>query len=293
MKFTRIALVSSTQDTAGMTIKRAVVARQGVKELSEKWNGHSVYHIPVPSPLICKYYTTDKDSVHCENIDKELEVDLIIFLTKHASKHEIHSLTCHPIGNWGNADFGGKPRTLVPAPGTLIKECIKKIKEVNENICLGFESTTECTHHGPYLEVPTMFLEIGSTEEQYKRGDAGQAICEVLFYLLENVIPHYDQYSYKQAVGLGGTHYSANFQKIMQNTDIAISHVMPKHHLEQLDETMLSEICAKNGDGKLDMVLVDWKGVGPHKEKITELLNRLRDRAGIEWTQVQKLERKV
>ncbi|KAI3686565.1 hypothetical protein L1987_80247 [Smallanthus sonchifolius] len=39
--------------------------------------------------------------------------------------------------------------------------------------------TLEATHHGPITDSPTMFVEIGSTEEYWKRQDAAQAIALV------------------------------------------------------------------------------------------------------------------
>ena len=37
-----------------------------------------------------------------------------------------------------------------------------------------FEVTLETTHHGPLLDTPTLFIEIGSTEEHWGRTDAAE-----------------------------------------------------------------------------------------------------------------------
>ena len=39
--------------------------------------------------------------------------------------------------------------------------------------------TFEATHHGPTLNAPAMFCEIGSSEEQWDRQDAAQAMADL------------------------------------------------------------------------------------------------------------------
>jgi D-aminoacyl-tRNA deacylase len=271
-----------------MTIKRALLQKKGVIKEGRLWNKHDVYHIPSMKSFSCLLYTTDKSLVHLENIDKDIEAELFIFCSKHASKNEIHSLTCHPIGNFGLAEYGGQEKMLVPASGILIKETIRKLKEINEKRKLGFETTTECTHHGPYLEHPTMFIEIGSSEEQYKRDDAGDAIADTLLYLIADIIPYYTAFSHVQGIAIGGSHYSANFQRHLQETNLAISHVIPKHQLEHLNKEMLWDMCKKNSDGKVDIVIVDWKGVGGHKEHLRRILEKLKKEHDIDWMYASK-----
>ena len=43
-----------------------------------------------------------------------------------------------------------------------------------------FEVTYEVTHHGPYLETPTLFIEIGSSEATWGDRDAARAIARAL-----------------------------------------------------------------------------------------------------------------
>ena len=42
------------------------------------------------------------------------------------------------------------------------------LREIKKNQLNGYDVCFEATHHGPLLETPTIFLEIGSTEKQWE-----------------------------------------------------------------------------------------------------------------------------
>lgn len=214
----------------------------------------------------------DEDSVYLENIDKELGADRIIFPTKHQSKSGIHSLSVHVQGNWGSeARFGGKPSQLGIAPAGWLKEGLRLLEEKGSD--MKYDVIQECTHHGPYLEVPSIFIEIGSSEKEWKNPEAGKAISDTIIKLLEKDIP-----KYRTAVGIGGLHHTPNFKRIMLESDIAIGHVCPKYMLEEFNREMLLQALEKTVP-KADLVLVDWKGLGKHKQKVLDIL----DSVDVEW----------
>ena len=43
-----------------------------------------------------------------------------------------------------------------------------------------YDLTLETTHHGPVLSTPTLYIEIGSTESQWKSSAAGDAWASVI-----------------------------------------------------------------------------------------------------------------
>jgi len=122
-----------------------------------------------------------------------------------------------------------------------------------------------------------MFIEIGSTQEHFGNKDAGDVIAKTLIEITKEELTNQ-----KVAIGLGGTHYCPTFNKILQRTDIALSHICPKHFLEFLDEEMLAQAIQRTKE-KVDFVLVDWKGLGKYKEKVKELLE------GKEWRRTDKI----
>ncbi len=254
------AIIVSTKDLAGMNIKSCLLELFNPKSCG-KYSNHEVYDLGK-----AKLYTTDNDSINCENIDDEIAADLFIFATKHQSAAGINSLSTHVPGNWGNADYGGKPKELCVCPANHLKETLKKLEELNN---LGFEVVQECTHHGPFMKRPCMFIEIGSNETAWKKKEAGIIIAKAIHHLINSEIKQF-----RTAVGIGGLHTTPSFKKIMLKEDIAVGHVCPKYNLENLDEEMIKQALERTVP-KADLIILDWKGMKEHKERIKEMVSKL------------------
>lgn len=210
-----------------------------------------------------KYHLKKEKSIYCENIDKKIKADLFIFATKHESKAGVNSLSVHAPGNFGKAQLGGKDKSLCVAPASYLK---KAMKELEKRKLLGFEVVQEVTHHGPFLEKPCMFIEIGSNEKAWKDKQAGEVIAEVIETLL-----NWKPEKYQTAIGLGGLHHTPNFKRIILETNIALGHVCPKYNLENLYKEMIQQMIEKTKE-KVNLIILDWKGLGTEKAKIKEIL---------------------
>ena len=120
----------------------------------------------------------------------------------------------------------------------------------------------EATHHGPLIEKPCLFLEIGSTEHEYTDRRAGFIVAKALLDTMEKFKPNpYNEI----AIAVGGPHYCPNFNKIQFDSNVAISHVIPNYALP-LTEEILKEAIEKT-DEEIDFFLVDWKGLGTAEER--------------------------
>lgn len=153
----------------------------------------------------------------------------------------------------------------------------EELKQLGKN--LDYEITMEATHHGPYLEKPVMFVEIGSDLENWQNKEAGEIVAKTILDVLQD-----NNDDSKTVFAIGGTHYCMNFNRKVLDKNIAIGHVCPKHALEFLDKEMIKQAIEKTKD-KVDFVLLDWKGLSPFKQKIVENLNELR----IEYKRSDKL----
>lgn len=221
--------------------------------------------------------TIEKESIYAENIDKEIKADLFIFATKHQSKTGIPSLSVHSPGNWSKAEFGGKDKTLCRAPASLLKTAFLEINKLKQD--LNYEVVMEITHHGPFLEKPCMFIEIGSSSPQWKDKLAGEVIANAI----NNIVSKPTE-KYRIALGIGGLHTCPNFNKILLNTDIALGHICPKYMLPHLTEDLISQAIEKTQE-KVDFILLDWKGLGKEKQRVKEMLNNL----NLEYKRTDKL----
>ncbi len=178
-----------------------------------------------------------------------IDVDEVIFLSRHFAASGRPSLTLHVIGVPGEsphgqqAEHGGiKGDVMLPNPRfaswyRLMCEAAHRHALVPE-----FELTIETTHHGPCLSVPTMFIEIGSSETHWDRRDAAEAWADVIQTGLgldggggvgewKTLTPE-ARGSAKVMVGIGGGHYAPRHTDVLRKTDCWAGHQLANYALE-------------------------------------------------------------
>ncbi len=260
-----VALVVSSKDPAGINIKECLIASGFGKE-EGLFHGETVYGA-VLGKLSARVYTVSEESVFCDNIDKEIDADFFCFATKHEGVAKIPSFSVHVPGNWGSAGLGGSERELCAAYAGLMREFFFRLKELSYKS--GYDVIQECTHHGPFLEKPVMFIEIGSCAEQWNDKKAGRIIAEAIVSVFSGEIK-----KHVAGIGIGGPHYCPNFAKVMERSEIAFGHVCPKYMLDSLDEEMLRQAVERNYE-RPEIIVLDWKGLGQHKERVKEMIEKV------------------
>lgn len=260
MKF---AIIVSKKDEAGLNIKERLLELYDFKETGEEFEGNPVFELNESVRL----YTCEKDSIYCEDIDKQIDADMFIFATKHESKAKIPSLSVHVQGNWGKAEYGGQDKQVCVAPALYLKKALQTLNKLTAG--MEFEIIQECTHHGPFLSKPSMFIEIGSDIEQWQNKEAAKIIANTINILISEPVEQY-----KTAFGIGGLHHTPNFKKIVLDSDIAIGHVCPKYMLEYLDEDMIKQAIERT-EPRAELVILDWKGLKEFKKRISEMLEKM------------------
>lgn len=213
-----------------------------------------------------------------ENLDKEIEADFYLFCSTHKSKANINSLCIHNVGNWGKAEFGGKDKTICPVNASFVKTAFLELNKLAKD---KFNISTEQVHHGPYLEKPSVFIEIGSTEKEWNDKERGEIIAKTIFNTLNNY-----KKTYKSTILLGGQHYNTYANKILLNTDLAISYICAKHSLAELDKDLFNQMLKKSKE-KIEFVILDWKGLGTEKNRILDLLKNL----NLEYKKASKISK--
>ena len=262
-----IAIISSLKDPAGINIRNSLLEMFEFEKINRKFDGNDIFvHSEIPNKAVISYLIED-ELIFAENIDRKIDADIFIFASKHRSKENTKSFAIHPIGNWDKAEFGGKEKSLCPSSAVLLKNLFSELNNTAKNS--GYEMTMEATHHGPYVEKPAVFCEIGSTEEEWAEKNNGNIMAKTIMQGLKN-----ENKNYEIAVGIGGPHYCNNLNKIALRTGIAISHICPKHHLDKLNEDLILQSIEKTQE-KVDFILLDWKGLGTEKQKIVGLLKSM------------------
>ena len=118
------AIIVSTIDIAGLTIKKQLLENFDFEKTGNTYKGNESYNYKN-----LNLYTINDLQIYADCLD-ELKEDILIFASRHSSEKGTPSLTAHCIGNWGyEAKFGGKPRTLVPAVPSLVKNYLGGLEQ--------------------------------------------------------------------------------------------------------------------------------------------------------------------
>ena len=270
-------LLSTTEDKASVLMLQALLAKDGWTESPTSIDTHSrLWHRNdnTASPTNIYLWQIPEGFLRADHLDKKWlsahppgeEIEEMIFLSRHAAASGRPSLTIHPIGNAGQplvvneegegggddetiearAAHGGVPgRCVPPSPrmAPLFRTLYHQVQEAG--LADSFEVTLEATHHGPWHTHPTMFVEIGSKEEDWGREDAAAVWAEVLGKALgldgggggggESGISKQEE-GEKQppqklvVVGLGGGHYTPKCNDLLRHReDVLLGHVLASY----------------------------------------------------------------
>ena len=208
----------------------------------------------------------DSPAISADWLDEKYDYDGFVFLSKHAAESGTLALTCHSTGNFNEAKFGGNQKELaIPYPN-LQKKYLQTLWDNNESFS-DFEITIEATHHGPtHLKKPSIFVEVGTTEQQWNDESLCSSVAQLVFQTLEKPID-----SYPFAICFGGTHYSEKFTKELLFGKYALGTVMPKHALEFLNPVIFEHLITQNNGA--EAALLDWKSLGKYKQTLIDLLS--------------------
>jgi len=232
-------IIISNQDPASLNFKEVLFTKYKLERIKDK-----VFELAL-NDSINKIYIKVIDSMHIfskeeEIIEPDLDINQIIFLSKHSTLGEIKpkSLTVHAIGNWGKADLGGLDHTVIETDPILIRSLLLELKKNKPLSLKPYEIKQEATHHGPYLSVSTIFYEIGSDKDAWNDKVPSEFMLTSLF----NIISNYDRDKIKnekgwiEAVGVGGSHYCTKFNKktFDEKYSYSFGHIVASYGLDEI-----------------------------------------------------------
>lgn len=263
-----ILFIASTQDTAGMNITNQLIANHNFKKTEETFQDNPVYTKTLHNKQT-KLIFVNTEIVNTQFLENHFNPDLYIFLSRHSSRQGIPTLSVHTPGNLSEAKFGGKAKTVSVSPASAMKNALTEMSKLATQQNLGYEVSYECTHHGPSLDTPAMFVELGSSSEQWKDIKAAKVVSEAAVTALK------EGSDSPIALGIGGPHYNKKFTKLALSEQWAFGHMIPKY---ALDETSIETLwhCVERTFEPVNSVVLDWKGIkGEHKSKIVSALDEL------------------
>jgi len=258
-------LVASEKDLASITMIEYLKNNKGFSTI-DTYNESVVLQSKEYKNV--KLFICNKSLLHLEDLDeisiwKSSDIQSYVFLSKHASKSGIPTLTCHSAGNYADNPYGGNSREIALSYPHLQKQYLRNITNV-KSVIPNYDIVIESTHHGPTsLKKPVLFIEIGSTEKQWTDTNAASIVCDCIL----NVIESDSKPCRKVGIGLGGTHYPMKFNKLLLNSEFCLAAIATKYDLRSIDEEMLRQMIFKSIE-KVTHVIVDWKGLGKEKDRI-------------------------
>jgi D-aminoacyl-tRNA deacylase len=245
-----VLIVASNSDIASMTLYHSMLRLEGWSSPSNCTVGeHRTHESGLVNLLLIDILHIRADNIDVDYMESTgVSVEGVLILSRHVSSSETPAMTLHAIGIPGILPFGeigisgGLNGVLVPpnpffAP--LFRTMTKFAKE--RKIDDEFDLTLETTHHGPVLNTPTLYIEIGSTEKEWIRDDVADCWAETISHVLGLFTaekPYIDN-NLDVMIGFGGGHYAPRHKAVILESNINLGHVIANYSLsfDDFDES--------------------------------------------------------
>jgi D-aminoacyl-tRNA deacylase len=266
-----ILLVASYKDMAGLNIAKQILSHYPFKKTGETFQENSVYASCVKGKKVT-LVMLNEESVNAQSLPQSFaDLRLIVFISRHSSTSGMPTLSVHTPGNFAAAELGGLPKQVSVSPATAMKDALKALAYFKESLKLEYEVSYECTHHGPSLDVPAMFVELGSSAEQWRDPKAAEAVAHAAM----SAIGKFGAAEKAAVLGIGGTHYNRQFTRMALDGTAVFGHMIPKYAVPWIDAEMLRQ-CVERTLEKVDCAVLDWKGIkGADKPQLLEALTAI------------------
>ena len=178
--------------------------------------------------------TFDDLHLHLGGADEAFDdPEFLVFVSRHSGDTG-PLLSAHFTGNFGPAEYGGEAREFAracPNAATAVLDAL------SARAPAGYDVSMECTHHGPTdVGAPSMFVELGSGDEEWDDPEGARAVARAVLDL-DSVAPDCE----RQVVGLGGGHYVPRFTRVVSQTSWAVGHVASDWQLDELGDPRENE----------------------------------------------------
>ncbi len=228
-------IVVSTMDAASVNIRDNLFRLATWVKVAE--SPYAIYRSEGFELVVIPDYHVFQDGIDVKLESLGHKPEAIIFASKHRSKDERKTLTVHHTGNIGENKFGGRPGELATSAPHVAASLLKAMK----NSVTAYGVSYEATHHGPSnLATPSVYVEIGSTMEEWKDSAAGAIVAKAILNIAEDTdMPCF--------VGIGGNHYAPRETSLTLETGVAFGHILPDHAIAEVTEDILRQAFEKTG----------------------------------------------
>jgi len=265
-----ILLVSSKRDIASLNIASQILNHYHFEEAGS-FQGNPAYEAIIGDRKV-RLVTLDEESVNAQNLTSFFSgLELVVFVSRHSSESGTPTLSVHVPGNLGEAELGGIPRRVSVSPANAMRDALHVMASLRDEMRLNYDVSYECTHHGPSLDVPAMFVELGSSAKQWNDLSAAGVVAQAAI----EAVSKFDSQEAKAVLGIGGPHYNAKFTRLALEDNVAFGHIIPKYAADVIDAEIIRQCVEKTLEDVNDVIL-DWKGIkGENKLPLVNMLREI------------------
>lgn len=270
-----LVIVASLADTASANIRDRLL-RLAPWEEHGAFDGHPVVRLEDRLLLTIRDLHLERDGLDQEiRTTLAVEPEVLVFASRHVSRQGIPSFTVHPLGNYAQADFGGRPHALVPTSPGWMTQALRILREEARDY--PYDVTFEATHHGPYLETPAFFVELGSSAAQWEEKGPAAVVARTLLALRPADHP--------VLLGVGGGHYVPRMTDVALGRRVSFGHLIPSYAAEALDEPIFREAVSHTPEARF--AYVHRKALkGPDRRRMLRLI----EESGLQVVRERELE---
>jgi D-aminoacyl-tRNA deacylase len=251
-----ILLVASRTDVAGLNVAKQILSHYPFTKTQEVFQGNPLFTADVKGKNVA-LVMLNEESINAQSLPQSFaDLSLVVFVSRHSSTSGTPTLSVHTPGNFGAAELGGLPKQVSVSPAAAMRDALKALAYFKESLKLEYEVSYECTHHGPSLDVPTMFVELGSSAEQWRDLKAAEAVAHAAM----SAIGKFGASENAAVLGIGGTHYNQRFTRMALEGAAVFGHMIPKYAVALVDAELLRQ-CVEKTLEKVDCAVLDWKGI--------------------------------
>jgi len=236
-------ILASNNDQASLNLLSSVLDLGGWGESIDFDHGQVISH----SNREVQILLIDEIHIFADGIDTKheeltnFEIDDILVLSRHVSSSKTPALTLHPIGVPGGIPHGGRGvaggingELTPPSPRFAPLFRIMREIAIERGMDEKYDLTVEATHHGPHLNNPTMYVEIGSEDEQWNDKEAADVWAEAISISLG--LEGETQNGLWQGVGevllgIGGGHYAPRHKSVIRDSEVWAGHIIASYAL--------------------------------------------------------------
>jgi D-aminoacyl-tRNA deacylase len=170
-----------------------------------------------------------------------------IFPSRHSAASGQASLTLHPIGiphlPVGELGPYGGIGGQAPPPNSRLAGWWRMLQNrwTADSELSSFDLSLEVTHHGPYLDAPSLFIEVGSTEATWGHVGAAQLLATIIHDGLfdQSVNAAWNESEHRGTlvlVTLGGGHYAPRANVLAGYDGVWLGHMLATYALPFVEQ---------------------------------------------------------